>query len=166
MVCSTITRPMAALAALLCLGGPAQSVGAGLSPAPAAQSGDPVQNAKVVVKRGELQLAQVRREVNAENYDEALRVLTEYHDAMKSAHASLKASGRDAEKKPSGFKNLQIHIRQSVQRLDQTILSMPVEERGPFDSIRKELDSMDKELIDVLFPRQPAKKSGDSKPGR
>ena len=157
---------MAAPAALLCLAGPAQFVGAGLSPAPEAQSSDPVQNAKAAVKKGELQLAQVRRELNAENYGEALRVLIEYRDAMKSAHASLKASGRDAEKKPGGFKNLQIHIRQSVQRLDQTILTLPVEERGPFDSIRKELDSIDKELIDVLFPRQPAKKSGDSKPGR
>lgn len=166
MVHSKITRQLAALAGLLCLAGSAQCVGAGLRPAPAAQSSDPVQNAKSVVKQGELQLARMRREVDAGNYGEALRVLTEYRDAMKSAHAALKASGRDAEKKPSGFKNLQIHIRQSMQRLEQTILFVPVDEREPFNAIRKELDSIDKELIDALFPRQPTKKPGDSKPGR
>ena len=166
MVRSKHVRQMAALAALLCAAGSAQFVEAGISLTPAAQSNDPVQNAKTVVKQGELQLAQVRREVNAENYGEALRFLTEYRDAVKAAHAALKASGRDAEKKPGGFKNLEIHIRQSMQRLEQTILSLPVDEREPFTVIRKELDSIDKELIEVLFPRQPAKKSGDSKPRR
>ena len=132
----------------------------------AVQSGDPVQNAKSVVRQGELQLAQMRREVKAENYDEALRVLTAYRDAMKSAHAALKATGRDAEKKPNGFKNLQIHIRQSLQRLDRTILSVPVDQREPFAAIRKELDAIDRELIDVLFPRQPSRKPGETKPNR
>ncbi|MBI1750940.1 MAG: hypothetical protein HY234_11655 [Acidobacteria bacterium] len=138
----------------------------GASGGAAAQSTDPVQKAKVVVRQGEAQLELVRREVKAENYDEALRVLSEYRDAIKSAHAGLKASGRDAEKKPGGFKNLQIHLRRSVQRLDQTILSLPVEQREPFEAIRRELDAMDKELIDALFPRQPAKKAGETKPGR
>ncbi len=154
---------MTALAALLAL---SAAEGLFLAAGAAVQSGDPVQNARAVVRQGELQLEQVRREVKAENYDAALRVLTQYRDAVKSAHSTLKASGRDAEKKPSGFKNLQIHIRQSIQRLDQTIFSVPVEERAPFEAIRKELDSIDKELIDALFPRQPPKKAGETKPGR
>ncbi len=131
-----------------------------------AQSADPVRKAKDVVRQGQVQLEQMRREVKKENYGEALRVLGEYRDAVKSAHRGLKASGRDAEKKPGGFKNLQIHIRQSLQRLDHTILSIPVEQRGPFAAARRELDTMDHELIDALFPRQPAKKGGETKPTR
>ncbi len=155
---------MTALVALLAL---SATDGRFLRVASAAiQSADPVQNAKAVVKQGDVQLAQVRKEVQAENYGEALRVLTQYRDAIKSAYSTLKASGRNAEKKPSGFKNLQIHIRQSIQRLDQTIFSVPVEERAPFEAIRKELDTIDKELIDALFPRQPPKKAGETKPGR
>ncbi len=134
--------------------------------AKSAQTGDPVQNAKNVVKQGEIQVLLVRKELQNENYSEATRQLTKYRDAVKSAHAALKASGRDAEKKPNGFKNLQIHLRWSLQQLDQAILTVPSEERAPFDAIRKELDTVDKELIDALFPRQPSKKPGETKPGR
>ncbi|MBI1738813.1 MAG: hypothetical protein HYR58_06150 [Acidobacteria bacterium] len=148
---------MIALAVLLCAGAPAAGV---------AQSADPVKTAKEVVRRGDAQLAQMRQEIRNENYDAALRVLREYRDAVKSAHAGLKASGRDAEKKPGGFKNLQIHIRQNIPRLEHSILSVPVEQREPFEAIRKELDTIDRELIDALFPRQPSKKAGEAKPGR
>jgi hypothetical protein len=117
-----------------------------------------VQKAKDVIRQGDTQLEKMRQEIRNENYDAALRVFQEYRDAIKSAHASLKASGRDAEKKPSGFKNLQIHIRQNIPRLEQTILGVPVEQREPFEVIRKELDKIDRELIDALFPRQPSKK--------
>ena len=149
--------PVATLALLFCAGAAAEGV---------AQSDDPVKKAKDVVRQGELQLEQVRREVREENFDAALRVLREYRDAVKSAHVGLKASGKDAEKKPSGFKNLQIHIRQNIARLEQTILTVPFEEREPFEAIRKELDTIDRELIDALFPRQPSKKAGETKHGR
>jgi hypothetical protein len=150
-------RPVMGLALLLCAGTAAGQV---------AQADDPVKKAKDVVRLGELQLEQVRREVREEDFDAALRVLQEYRDAVKSAHAGLKASGKDAEKKPNGFKNLQIHIRQNLPRLKLTILSVPIEQREPFEAIRKELDAIDRELIDVLFPRQPSKKAGETKPGR
>jgi chorismate mutase len=149
--------PFVALAVLLCVGAPAAGV---------SQANDPVRDAKNVVRQGELQLAQMRQEIRNENYDAALLALQEYRDAVKSAHAELKESGRDAEKKPSGFKDLQIHIRRSIPRLEQSILSVPVEQREPFEAIRKELDKIDRELIDALFPRQPSKKAGEDKPAR
>jgi hypothetical protein len=157
MAIRQIARLVAALALLFCAGAAADGM---------AQSDDPVKKAKEVVRQGELQLEQMRREVRDENFDAALRVLREYRDAVKSAHVGLKASGKDAEKKPNGFKNLQIHIRQNTARLEQTILTVPVEQREPFEAIRKELDTIDRELIDVLFPRQPSKKAGETKPGR
>ena len=157
MVSGKILRAMVASALLLCAAVPTSGV---------AQTADPVKTAKDAVKQGEIQLEQMRREIRAENYEAALSVLRAYRDAIKSAHASLIASGRDAEKKPNGFKHLQIHIRQNIQKLDQAIFSVPVDEREPFEAIRKELDKIDRELIDVLFPRQPSKKQGEPKPLR
>ncbi|HEV8384347.1 MAG TPA: hypothetical protein VGQ11_05700 [Candidatus Acidoferrales bacterium] len=156
MTHTLIAARAVAVAALLCMITP--------TAAQAVQGGDIVQQTRVVIKQGEEQLAQVRQQVRQENYSEAVRVLTQYRDAIKSAHAALKATGRNAEKKPGGFKNLQIHLRHSIRQLDQLILSLPPDERAPFDQVRKELDSVDKELIDALFPRQPSKK-GDTKPG-
>jgi hypothetical protein len=152
-----MTWPVAGLAVLLCAGAAAGGV---------VQADDPVRKAKDVVRQGEMQLEQVRREIKDENYDAALQVLREYRDAVKFAHARLKASGKDAEKKPNGFKHLQIHIRQNIPRLQQTILTVPLDQREPFEAIRKELEAIDRELIDALFPRQPSKKTGETKPGR
>jgi len=128
------------------------------------QAGDPVSRAKAVAKLGEAQFQQIHRQAGAGNYDEALRVLTDYRDTVKSAHAGLKASGRDAEKKPAGFKHLQIHLRQTLNRLNQLILSLPLDERPPFEAVSRELDAVDKELIEGLFPRRPGKKSDQKKP--
>ena len=134
--------------------------------ASAAQAVDPVRNAKDVIRQGETRLEQMRQEIRNENYDAALQVLKDYHTAIKSAHALLKNSGRNADKNPGGFKELQMHIRRTLTRLDQSILDLPVEQREPFAAIRKELDTIDRELIDALFPRQPDKKAAPNKPGR
>lgn len=126
---------------------------------------DAVGKAKMTAKQGEAQMEELRKDIREEKYDEAVKVLTEYRDAIKSAHTALKASGRDAERKPAGFKELQLHLRRNLLRLGQTILSLPYEQRAPFEAIRKELDEVDKELINELFPRQPGKKSSERKPG-
>lgn len=132
----------------------------------AAQTVDPVRNAKDVIRQGEARLELMRLEIRNENYDAALQVLKDYHTAIKSAYALLKNSGRNADKNPGGFKELQMHIRRTLNRLDQSILDLPVELREPYVAIRKELDTIDRELIDALFPRQPEKKAGQNKPGR
>jgi hypothetical protein len=150
-------RRFVALAAVLCTA----ALAAGAS-----QAVDAVRNAKDTVRQGEQRLEQMRQEIRNENYDAALHVLQDYRDAIKSAHAMLKNSGRNADKNPGGFKELQMHIRRILSRLDQAILDVPVEQREPFVAIRKELDTVDRELIDALFPRQPAKKAGENKPGR
>jgi len=93
-------------------------------------------------------------------------VLSAKNETTRRSADGWARSGKDAERKPNGFKNLQIHIRQNIPRLEQTILTLPVEQREPFEAIRKELDAIDRELIDALFPRQPAKKAGGTKPGR
>ncbi|HWQ03497.1 MAG TPA: hypothetical protein VNL38_03370 [Candidatus Nitrosotenuis sp.] len=122
------------------------------------QQTDPVQKAKAVPRVGDMHIEQFRRETSAENYDAALRVIQEYRDLIKDAHESLKKSGRNADKNPNGFKQLEIHLRQSITKLARVILSIPQDLREDFETIRKELEMIDKELVEAIFPRQPAKK--------
>jgi hypothetical protein len=72
----------------------------------------------------------------------------------------LKSSGINAEKKPGGFKHLEIHLRQGLRRLEDVIIAIPVKHREPFEAIRKRLEEIDRELIDLLFPRKPDKRKG------
>jgi len=118
---------------------------------------DPVRKAKILPKLGDAQLDSARRETDAGRHAQALKILEEYRDEVKAAEAALKASGIDAERKPAGFKQLQIHIRKSVREIEQTILALPDAERPPFEAIRQELVGIEKELIDMLFPRRPRK---------
>src|SRR6267154_1162213 len=67
---------------------------------------------------------------------------------------ALKSTGVDAEKKPAGFKELQISIRENVRRIDDLILSLPVDKRPFFREVRTDLVKTQNELIDALFPRR------------
>ncbi len=125
---------------------------------------DPVRKAKVLPKLGDARLGQMHREIDVEHYAQAVRILGEYRDEVKTVEAALKATGADAERKPAGFKQLEIHLRKSLRELGETILALPEEQREAFQNVRQELANIEKELIDLLFPRQPGKNQDENKP--
>jgi len=129
-----------------------------------AQESDPVRKAKALPRLGEAQFEQVRKEIAAQSYDQALHIVEDYRDEVRGAVAALKSTGVNAERRPSGFKQLQIHLRKSLRELDQTLLALPDDQRPPFESIRQELLSTEKELLDLLFPRKPGKGRSPEKP--
>src|SRR5713101_4070717 len=120
---------------------------------------DPVRKAKILPKLGDAQIERVRRATDAGDYAQALGILGEYRHEVKTTAAALKDTGVDAERKPAGFKQLEIHLRKTLRELEQTILALPDDQRPPFQDIRQELSSIEKDLIDRLFPRQPGKNS-------
>lgn len=126
--------------------------------------GDPVRRAKNLPRAGDAQFEHMRKELDAGDYPQALHILQEYRDEVRSTEQALKASGVDAERHPGGFKQLQIHVRKSVRELGQILLSLPEEQREGFDAVRKDLVNMEKELIEMLFPRAPGKNAEKAKP--
>ncbi len=125
---------------------------------------EPARKAKALAKLGDAQFDLARRALDSSDFVQALRLLQDYRDAVHTAQASFKAATSDPERRPRGFKQLQIHVRKSIRALDQIILSLPEDQRAPFDAVRKDLLSREKELIDLLFPRQPGKTPGPEKP--
>jgi len=151
----------AAFAVLLVAIAPAR--GAAL-PSQNKPDGDPIRRAKNLPRTGDAQFGQMRKELDAGNYAQALHILQEYRDEVRSTEQALKATGVDAERHPAGFKQLQIHVRKSVRELEQVLLSLPEEQRDPFDAVRKDLINIEKELIEMLFPRPPGKTADREKP--
>ena len=123
---------------------------------------DPVRKARAMPKFGDALLDQVGAQLQKAEVEAALNTLEGYRDAVLKSHGGLKASGINAEKKPSGFKQLEIHVRRGLSRLEDLILAVPLEQRQAFEEIRKQLEQVDRELLEMLFPRRPAKK--ESKP--
>ncbi len=89
----------------------------------------------------------------------SLHTLEQYRDEIRHMAEALKSTGVDAEKKPAGFKELQISIRENVRRIDDLILSLPVDKRPFFREVRTDLVKTQNELIDALFPRKPDRNS-------
>ncbi|MBI3670660.1 MAG: hypothetical protein HY237_12875 [Acidobacteria bacterium] len=125
---------------------------------------EPARKAKALAKLGDAQFDLARRALDLSDFAQALQLLQDYRDAVHTAQTSFRAATSDPERRPGGFKQLQIHVRKSIRALDQIILSLPEDQRTPFDAVRKDLLSREKELIDLLFPRQPGKTPGPEKP--
>ena len=128
------------------------------------QETDPVRKAKALPKLGDAQFELMRKETAAGNYAQALHIAQEYRDEVRTATTALKSSGVDAERHPNGFKQVQIHLRKSLREIDQAILAAAEEQREGLEAVHKDLVSLEKELIDMLFPRQPGKNPEKDKP--
>jgi len=129
-----------------------------------AEEKDPVRKARAFPNLGLARLSAFREQLRGENYEEGLRILQQYRDEARTAFTGLKQSGIDAEKKSNGFRQLEIHLRRGVRQIGELILTIPYDRREPCEAIRKELDQMDRELINMLFPRQPGYKP--NRPGK
>ncbi len=123
---------------------------------------DPVHKAKALGKLGDAQIADFTRRIAGNDIDGAFLTLTAYRDEVRSVFDGLKATGNDAERKPDGFKELQIHLRKKIWELERAASLVPTERRAEFHDIHEELSRIQSDLIHLLFPREPGgKKSGE-----
>lgn len=126
---------------------------------------NPVQKAKLMPALGEAEFKQIRKDFEADRLSDALALLREYRDQAQSCVKGLESMNVDAEKHPSGFKQLQISLEESLRRVDGLLAGMTSEEQAPFLEVRKDLDDMNRRLIEQLFPRRmPPEKP--QKPGQ
>jgi hypothetical protein len=124
---------------------------------------DTVRKAKILAKLGPLEIAEARANVRAEKEEQALALLEKYRDEVGKTAEALAATGVDAQRRPAGFKELQISLRESIRHLDDLILSLPVDTRQFFQAVRSDLSATQNLLFDALFPSGKHLK-GDKRP--
>jgi hypothetical protein len=116
---------------------------------------NPIHRAKLLPKLGDTEFAAVRKDVADGDVTAAVQVLQKYHDQARSCLDGLDAQNTDAEKHPSGFKELEFSLRETLRRLDNLMGSLTRDEQDQFSALHKDLDEMNKHVIHELFPRQP-----------
>jgi hypothetical protein len=125
---------------------------------------DPVRKARILAKIGDTQVEFARKELK-EGHDEAsLHTLEQYRDEVHETVAALNGMGVDPERKPAGFKELQISLRETVRRVDDLIFTLDVDKRPFFRVVRNDLFADQNTLIDELFPRKPDHSTPKSEP--
>lgn len=125
---------------------------------------DPIHRAKLMPQLGAAQFDEINTDLAADKLPEALSVLQQYRDEAESCAKALDAKTVNAEKHPSGFKELELSLRESLRRLDDILVSFTPDEQGPFRVVRNDLDELDRHLIRELFPSQDDKDTHQEKP--
>ena len=125
---------------------------------------DPVHKSRALVKLGDEQVELAKKQLKAEDEVASLHTLEQYRDEVHETVAALNAMGVDAERKPAGFKELQISLRETIRHIDELILSLNVDKRPFFREVRNDLFMDQNHLIDELFPRKPDRAPPKSDP--
>jgi hypothetical protein len=113
---------------------------------------DPVDRAKIGVKISDMLVEEVGEAVRDGNFPEMEMQLTAYAETIESAHQSLVVSGRDAVKKPSGFKELEIALRQHVRKFDEFSRMLNLQRRVPIEKTKELATAVRDKLLKALFP--------------
>jgi hypothetical protein len=124
---------------------------------------EPVAKARILAKMGRLEVELARADLKADKDEQALSDLEHYRDEVESVVEALSATGFNAEQHPSGFKELQISLRQMLRRVDDLINLLPFDKKPWFQAVRSDLAKSQNVLIDALFPTvgNKAPKRGD-----
>ena len=114
-----------------------------------------MRKSRALVKLGDEQVDLAKKQLKEDDEVASLHTLEQYRDEVHDMVSSLHNTGVDAERKPAGFKELQISLRETIRHIDELILTLNVDKRPFFRVVRNDLFMDQNELIDALFPRKP-----------
>jgi len=113
---------------------------------------DPVDRAKIGVKISDLLVEDVGDAVRQGDFDELATQLSAYAQTIENAHKELVDSGRDAVKKPGGFKELEIALRQHVRKFEDLSRMLNLQRRVPLEKTKDLAVSIRDKVLKALFP--------------
>jgi hypothetical protein len=122
-----------------------------------AEQKDPVHQAEVLAKLLPREVDVAGMLIQAGKVDEGIAILTHYRDETHRVYQALVATGRNPVKKPQGYMQLQISLRESVRRLRDVLYLVPYERRGPVEAVRADMEQLNARLLQELFPPPPPK---------
>jgi hypothetical protein len=121
---------------------------------------DGVDRTKIDINISEILLSLVSDAVKSGEPEALGRRLDEYVDAIEDAHQAIMKTGRDAHRKPKGFKDLEISLRRQIRILDDIGRGLTFDQREPVDKARKQASDIRDDLLKALFgePNAPDRK--------
>jgi hypothetical protein len=122
---------------------------------------DPVGRTKTEIKISEALLNLISDAVQAGDMELMQKYIAEYLTAIQDAHQTMMKTGRDAHRKPGGFKDLEIALRRHVRQLVDIGKALTFDEREPLDKAKEEAIDIRDDLLKALFGEQnaPSRKS-------
>lgn len=125
---------------------------------------DPVHKAKLLTKLSDSEFREIQDLLGAGKLSEASPIADRLADEAESAMKALDARGKDAEKHPEGYKQLEMSVRGSLRRMNNILIELSGDDQKPFLAVRNRLDVLEKQLIRELFPHRPDEPPAQSAP--
>jgi hypothetical protein len=117
-----------------------------------AREQDPVKQAKLEIKLARLKLFRAKDTRGKGGVEESLKLLQAYRAHIENAWNLLQKSGRVAHKKPQGFKELDIELREDGRYLEDLKRSFSLADREPIEKIIADVERIRGEVLKALFP--------------
>lgn len=115
------------------------------------QETSPVSKTKALIKMSEIGLKEAARQVRAGNLEEADRLLIRYTADVHQAQEILKNSARNAQKNPSGFRELELSLRQQLRKLKDLKDSYPYDQQKDLEKALETAKVAQQEMLLAIF---------------
>ena len=109
---------------------------------------------KALDKLADAQFDAARKAAAAGDFITVGLTMEKYRDNVRACFALLKKQEPDADKHPSGYRQLELQTRKGLREIEDTMLTAPPEVQPPLEIVHKDILDMDDELIRLLFPRR------------
>ena len=113
-----------------------------------------VHKAKMLQRLGDAEFEEASRAEKAGDYTTVDLIMEKYRDNVRVASQVLEKESPDGERHPNGYKQLEMHIQKGLRQVDEILLVAPAEFKPPLQLVRKDLLTLDDELLRFLFPRR------------
>ena len=127
--------------------------------------GNSVKKVKILIKMSAIDLEIVSRRVRKGLFSEADRILGRYVGAVSQAEQVLKDSKRDPQRKPGGFKHLEISLRKQLRQLADLRDLYPFDRQETIDRIIACAEAVKQRMIAALFGPDNTGRSGGGSAG-
>src|SRR5215467_8452868 len=108
---------------------------------------DPIDRTKTGIAISEILLSLASEAIKTGEPEMLGKRLSEYVDTIRDAHQTMMKTGRDAHRKPKGFKDLEIALRRQIRMLDDLAHAVSFEQREPVEKAKQEASDMREDLL-------------------
>jgi hypothetical protein len=113
-----------------------------------------VHKAKMLQRLGDAEFEEAARAEKAGDYSTVDLIMEKYRDNVRAASGAIERESPDGERHPNGYKQLEMHVQKGLREVDELLLVAPPEFKPPLQLVRKDLLTLDDELLRFLFPRR------------
>lgn len=119
---------------------------------------DPIRRARAQIRLAELKLEEAAKRYEEGAPETGLAHLQEMLSLVVEAHDQLFGTGRDPRKRPKGFKEAEIKLREISRRLEDLRVALPVDERGEIEKIAARVVEIRDHLLHGIMRVKDGKK--------